>query len=265
MYNSTHSLDYQLTVEGAENTGISLKLAGMGNRMLAFLIDFAIQTIISLFFLLGWMVFVMGSAPPEWFLYSTLAVIIFIIFFIQWGYYILFELLWQGQTPGKKVLRIRVVRENGRPLGILTSFIRNIFRIIDLLPSFYAAGLLTMFINYREKRIGDLVAGTIVVKTPEAALPSYSPKPSLRSRYTLQEHGDSWQISPRLHHLEVKEVELVRDFLERRYGLTPEKRKELGSRLSQSLAKKLKIDTPENPEFFLEHLEYLLSSTQNDR
>src|SRR3982074_2673357 len=80
------------------------------------------------------------------------------------GYFILFEILWNGQTPGKRMLGIRVIRENGYPMRPIDAVIRNLVRIVDWLPGGYGIGVLTMLLNKRSKRLGDFASGTIVVR-----------------------------------------------------------------------------------------------------
>lgn len=85
-------------------------------------------------------------------------------FVLLWGYYIVFELIWNGQTPGKRVAKTRVIRMDGQPIGLLENVVRNLVRIIDFLPSAYLVGLITMLCNTHARRLGDFAAGTVVVK-----------------------------------------------------------------------------------------------------
>lgn len=242
------SLENEVAVEGAENIGLSLGLAGMGNRMLAFLLDSLITTLLSLaacivFIFLG---LLSGS---ETFAYIIIAALILALFLIQWGYFIIFELLWHGQTPGKKLLRIKVVREDGRPVGFTASFLRNVMRIVDLLPGGYAVGLVSMFLSAREKRLGDIVGGTIVVKEPPAAFPvppPVTPRPA-------SPREDS-RLTSIVRHLSTAEIELIGEFLERRFSLEREARNRLGRQLADKLARRLDLEPPYNAEKFLEYL-----------
>src|SRR4029079_4673215 len=85
-------------------------------------------------------------------------------FAILWGYYIAFELLWNGQSPGKRAIGLRVVREGGRPITFVGSAVRNLIRIVDFLPALYGIGVVVMFVDRRSRRLGDLAGGTLVVK-----------------------------------------------------------------------------------------------------
>ena len=96
--------------------------------------------------------------------YVVLALIVLIYFALFWGYFMLFETLWSGQTPGKRAGRLRVIRRDGQPVGAGEVLIRNLVRIVDFLPGFYGIGLVVMFIDKEARRLGDMAAGTIVVR-----------------------------------------------------------------------------------------------------
>ena len=85
-------------------------------------------------------------------------------FVVTSGYFMVFEIIWNGQTPGKRVLGVRVIRESGYPLRPVDSVVRNVVRIVDWLPFFYGIGVLVMLFNGRSRRLGDFAAGTIVVR-----------------------------------------------------------------------------------------------------
>jgi hypothetical protein len=92
---------------------------------------------------------------------------VLIFFVVFWGYFMLFETLWSGQTPGKRAGRLRVIRRDGQPVGASEVLIRNLVRIVDFLPGFYGIGLVVMFIDKEARRLGDMAAGTIVVREGE--------------------------------------------------------------------------------------------------
>ena len=89
--------------------------------------------------------------------------LIFFNFCIVWGYFALFEAYWHGQTPGKRAMKVRVIKDSGRQITLFEALARNLMRVIDYLPSLYLVGVITMLCNKRNQRLGDLVAGTIVV------------------------------------------------------------------------------------------------------
>jgi uncharacterized RDD family membrane protein YckC len=173
----------EIVVRTPENVEITHSLAGIGSRFIAVVIDHLIQIVTLLLLLFGF-IFLIGGVTnwlsgldelanlSGW----VLASLVLAYFMLFWGYFILFETLWNGQTPGKRAVRIRVVKENGSPVDFFSAAIRNIVRIMDWLPSGYAAGLLTMFFSPTYKRLGDYAAGTVVVKEYRDA--GHTPSPA---------------------------------------------------------------------------------------
>src|SRR5438045_2929261 len=100
------------------------------------------------------------------------------LFLIFAGYFILFEWLWNGQTPGKRWLKLRVIRDDGRPLTLWKAIARNLLRIADAAPRFvlpvYSVGLIVIFLSGRDQRLGDMFAGTVVVRERADEAPSFS-------------------------------------------------------------------------------------------
>lgn len=104
-----------------------------------------------------------GELGPEGVLWA-LAIIVALTFGVVWGYYVFFELVWHGQSPGKRWIGLRVIKEGGYPIGFADSAIRNLLRIIDFLPFDCTVGVVVMLLDRRSRRLGDLAAGTLVVK-----------------------------------------------------------------------------------------------------
>jgi uncharacterized RDD family membrane protein YckC len=171
----------ELVVRTPENVEITHNLAGIGSRFMAVFIDHTLQFVSWLLlyyflkFLIGgfddWLSMVGDLTNFSSWALALLAVGSFLIF---WGYFILFETLWNGQTPGKRLVHIRVVKDNGSPVDFFSVATRNLVRIIDFLPTPYAAGVICMFFSPSYKRLGDYAAGTLVVK-------EYRPKAKGRS------------------------------------------------------------------------------------
>ncbi|MGB6159008.1 MAG: RDD family protein, partial [Acidobacteriaceae bacterium] len=113
-------------------------------------------------------VMIVNRAGEKW----LIAAIVLVVFLLRWGYYTVFEAFWNGQTPGKKLCKLRVIRDSGRQITFFESLTRNLIRVIDSLPGFYAIGIVTMLCNRRSKRLGDFAAGTLVVheRSPEPPL-----------------------------------------------------------------------------------------------
>ena len=147
-----------------EHVVLRFQTAGLGSRFAAQILDSLIMYgILVLIFIAS---AIAGVFYSDFFSYSggiAAALILCIIFFIIFGYHICFEYFWNGQTPGKRVLGLKTVREQGQPLTFLSAVIRNLLRLIDFLPGAYLAGCLFIFFHPKHQRIGDLVAGTIVI------------------------------------------------------------------------------------------------------
>ncbi|MFE8694870.1 RDD family protein [Cytobacillus sp. FJAT-53684] len=157
-------------IKTPEFVSLQFQLAGLGSRTAAFIIDQLILMIVNILIVIAFFLFMNGS--PDFMLMEInslpLAITIILIFLINWGYFFAFEFFSGGRTIGKKIIGIRVIQENGHSLTLLSSFIRNLLRIIDSLPANYFLGLLMIFFHSKHKRIGDLVAGTIVVHERKA-------------------------------------------------------------------------------------------------
>src|SRR5688572_13002889 len=141
--------DDRLAIATPEGVEVELTLAGIGSRFIAAGIDFTIQIVVII--ALAVLLRPAGDAGFAIFTSGAFALIFF--------YDVLFEVLGRGRTPGKRVTGLRVVGPGGRPIALVRSAVRNILRIIDILPGFYAVGMTVIFITPRNQRIGDLVAG----------------------------------------------------------------------------------------------------------
>src|SRR5262245_61889484 len=151
-------LDDELVIETPERVELHYALASVGNRFLAAAIDHLIQITAIIIILVA------AGALSDWQLFSAMgvwaaALTVLILFAIYWGYFVVFETLWSGQTPGKKIMRLRVVREDGRPVRFFEVFVRNLLRVaIDVQPMpSYAFGVVSIIFSNRSKRIGDFV------------------------------------------------------------------------------------------------------------
>jgi uncharacterized RDD family membrane protein YckC len=164
-------------LETPESLELHLRLAGPGPRMAALLIDAVLQglaLVITTLILFG------GFAGSERFGNITLAFSFVVFFLIQWGYYSLFEVVSRGRSPGKRIVGVRVVRSDGQPLDPATIVIRNFLRVVDSFPFFYLLGGLVATIDRRQRRIGDMAAGTLVVH--ELSIPRKPPVARIESK-----------------------------------------------------------------------------------
>src|SRR5438874_468083 len=200
----------QYFVNTPENISFGYDVAGIGSRFLAVFVDTLIQGTIYVFLFIV-LLFVSGfdsliSFPPA--LNNLIPVIVLIVLFlVQFGYFMLFELLTGGQTPGKRLFNLRVIKENGYPLSPVDSVIRNLIRIIDFFPFAYGTGVIVMFLNDRAKRLGDFAAGTLVVKMRQEVRLSSLTAPST-SGYAPD--------LPGIEKLHEADIELIESFLQRR-------------------------------------------------
>src|SRR5262249_5592246 len=169
--------DETLVIETPERVPLHFALASIGNRFIACAIDHTIQIValivLGIVFLMIRNAADLGdrlTSAPKW----VQALLIVIVFVVWDAYFVLFEWIWRGQTPGKRWLKLRVIREDGRPISFYESMIRNLMRLIDfMVPPFYSIGLVSVFATSRDQRVGDLVAGTVVVREREAEAPAF--------------------------------------------------------------------------------------------
>jgi len=155
----------QLNIDTPELVAIEMPLAGIGSRFIALLVDyliwgaaFLVLLVFVIFF--GSSIDAFSKLTAQW----TVAIIIFSVFLVNWGYFTLFEAFWNGRTPGKRVARIRVIQRSGRAIGLFESMARNLVRYVDQIPIFYAVGVIAIFTTRQHQRLGDLAAGTLVVR-----------------------------------------------------------------------------------------------------
>jgi uncharacterized RDD family membrane protein YckC len=166
----------QIKIETPEQIALDFPLAGIGSRFLAYALDTVLQVLL---YIAGSFAFFAAVSYAKWaprWLHSIPvawlpAIIIIFMFCIYWGYFALFEILWRGQTPGKRLAGIRVIKDSGRPINVYEGVARNLLRAVDGLPGMYMVGLVCMMISRRNQRLGDHLAGSIVVheKRPDEA------------------------------------------------------------------------------------------------
>jgi hypothetical protein len=150
-------------------------------------------------------------------------VLVLVTFFITWCYFVLLEWLWQGQTVGKRMYGLRVIGEDGSPATFTAVLVRNLARMIDFLPGFYAVGLLTVIVTPRSQRLGDLAAGTYVVRAPKPQLDYFS----LR---TMSPVGQGASVETRTMPGEVQR--LVREFVSREGKLKVKDRARIAAQIA---------------------------------
>lgn len=254
----------KLIIETPERVQLEFALASIGNRFLAVSIDHFIQYVS--IFLIAWFVLSISgystsvipdtadkllAEMPKW----TVAILIIVLFLIFAGYFILFEWLWNGQTPGKRWLKLRVIREDGRPLTLWEAIARNLLRICDAVPGFifpvYSVGLIVIFLSGRDQRVGDIFAGTVVVRERTDEAPTFAETFSNRITdvaFTRVQKTSGVEANVSL--LTEREVEVVEGFLRRRWDLTERQRLWMAWRIALPIMYRLK------PSYNLETFTY---------
>jgi uncharacterized RDD family membrane protein YckC len=207
-----------------EATPVVLDVAGIGSRTIATIVDLLIQFVAFL------AITTAGVAAGSGNETVTIVVVLVAVFVVVWGYFIVLEGLWNGRTPGKAVARIRVVRADGRPVTWIQVTVRNLLRIIDFLPFYYLLGGVLVVVSRRSQRLGDLAAGTVVVRDRAVRAPAVLPI----SSYALAASAslDTSAMSDR-------EFALVRSFLERRTTLAEASRRSVAHELAGAIGPKV--------------------------
>jgi uncharacterized RDD family membrane protein YckC len=243
--------DDRLTISTPEGVDLSLTLAGVGSRFIAAFVDAVIQyaTIAAAAAVLfGTDAFGAGEDVAS----AVFALVFFLVLLV---YDVSFEVLASGRTPGKRWNGLRVIKAGGQPIGFLSSLIRNLMRVIDILPGFYLVGMTSVLVTRKNQRLGDLVAGTLVVRELRAAPQA----PALLGRAAVPPPPDAatWdtsQITP-------SELGAVRGFLARRREIDPAARASLAATLEGRLRPKVTgVPDDVRGERFLELLVSVKSS-----
>lgn len=229
---SPASLEQHIDVETPEQVVLSYTVAGVGTRAAAALIDQLVMWgfIIAVYLLLllpSWLgnKHTATPQPSRTAVAWALAIVGLMVFAIQWGYYVVFEAIWDGQTPGKRALHIRVVQDGGYSVGFGASAVRNLVRVIDMQPGFvYAVGIIAVVLSKTGKRLGDMVAGTFIVQERiERKAAAASPADGAAPEGAL----------PAVAALSDDEYELLGRFLERHATLDVEHRMQLEAQLGE--------------------------------
>ena len=240
----------KLTIETPEQIALEYPLAGIGSRFMAFFYDSLIQLILALIAVLL-VLFVSPDLGKYWpSAWNWVAAIwVFLFFCVYWGYFATFEALWNGQTPGKRKAGIRVIKDSGRPITAFEAIARNFMRAIDGMPSMYGVAVIAIFIDKRSRRLGDMVAGTVVVhdKKEESAQPFLNTS----SSEVMATPMASANIASKLT---LQELDVIETFLNRRLDLPPAVREQSAKKIADAIAAKLEVPGQERgpDEKFLE-------------
>ncbi|MFN6528533.1 RDD family protein [Nostoc sp. ChiSLP03a] len=245
----------RITFQTPESVELEFTLAGIGNRVLALLIDYTVLGVTLLLFVLTWSVFSTQLLNFVEYFFAKLpsldiwllAIFFIIAFVIYIGYFVFFETLWFGETPGKRFAKIRVVRDDGRLIGLQQATLRALLRPFD--ETLFIGAFLIM-LGSREKRLGDLAAGTIVIQTQA---------PTASARLTISEQAkglyeqlieiaDFSQLMP-------DDFAVIREYLQRRGAMSLKARTSLSLKLAEQVKAIINLEKlPEavTPDVFLE-------------
>ncbi|HEY2989425.1 MAG TPA: RDD family protein [Candidatus Binatia bacterium] len=235
-------MEETVSIATPDNVTLEFELAGPGSRFAAYLIDglliglLIIVVVVALIFTPGVVNFFRATFDegPGWLMSWNIALLIFFIFLINWGYYVLFEGLRRGSTPGKRKMGIRVLRRDGLPIGFREAALRNLVRAADMLPPPCAllGGLVALF-DREGRRLGDMVAGTIVVVEKFAAASDSAAAAAWAARV---EQGRSRQaLTLPQGIISANQIALIEQFMGRRHALPPARREALAWQIAEPL------------------------------
>ena len=233
------ALEDRLRIATSEGIDVDLVITGLGSRFLAAMLDTLLQ-----FVLLIAPLVVLGATGFGGTWSDAVAAVWTLLALL--GYYPIFETIGAGRTIGKRAAGIRVVDRHGRPIGFLTSMVRNLIRIVDFLPIFYGVGITAILVTSRSQRLGDLAAGTYVVRerlrspapTPASSLAAPSPPPLSTDTHSVDVAAAPW-MEWDVSGISAAETALARRFLDRRWTLAPYARQHFAVQLSARLRPKV--------------------------
>jgi uncharacterized RDD family membrane protein YckC len=243
-------IEDRITVSTPEGVDLDLVVAGLGSRFMSSLVDSALQAVLIFPLLL------LADLTTAGVAIASLGG-----FLVIFGYPIVCDALLDGRTVGRRVTGLRLVTEDGGRVGVLAAAVRNIVRIVDLLPGAYSIGAIAVIVSTRNQRVGDMAAGTLVVRAapvrrglavpgagrvaPDGSVPSAAPGA------LLPDGAGAWDLT----RMTADDVRVVRSFLARRPELDPVARARVGSELARRLRPAVVGPDPSLPdEALLEQL-----------
>jgi uncharacterized RDD family membrane protein YckC len=231
-----------LDIQTPENVAFGYQVAGIGSRFLASLLDTTIVVFLQVVILIVLAVIlssVDGSTFADQISAWVYAIFGLVAAIFYWGYYIFFEMLWNGQSPGKRWVGLRVIRADGTPITLSESLIRNLARLVDFLPAAYGIGIVTMFIDKQSRRLGDLAAGTLVVQDrAPITMQDLAVKRTVHLRPWANVSLEGFPVE----RLTNNDLSLIEDFLMRRDQLTH--RESLAVQILNTLYQRLGLPLP---------------------
>jgi uncharacterized RDD family membrane protein YckC len=238
----------KLTIETPEQISLEFPLAGVGSRGYALCIDTLMQFIAALAIILI-VRFTVPDLERSWVAAANwvIAIRIFVLFCVYWGYFAIFEIFWNGQTPGKRQAKIRVISASGRPITAFEGIGRNFMRVIDSV-GFYLVGAISCAIDKQNRRLGDMVAGTVVVHEVEEQGVFYW--------YGQKKSASAPSVTHEVAALTEQEFQLVETFLARRLDIPNLQRLASAQAIATRMGERLHIPKDQRPsdEAFLEEV-----------
>jgi len=233
----------KLTIETPEQIALEFPLAGVGSRFLALAFDSLVQggaiaLVVAAGLIFQWIGLpgISRTTLGSW----TFAILLAVGFVIYSAYFAVFEAVWSGQTPGKRLVGLRVIDVSGRPVGVYSAILRNVLRLVDQLPGFYALAIASVLVTRRNQRLGDIAAGTVVVHERVERIAA-APRADTAVRLGADR-------------LTQGEIVLVEGFLRRRADLDPWVRRQHARQIAGRMAERLGLGTIDDEERLLEQI-----------
>lgn len=237
-------LDTVVVIETPEHVRFRYLLAGPSRRLAAYAIDTAVRALV--LGALGLTLWAGGIAGKDSVSGVAAGLLWLVAFLLEWAYFVVFETLWNGQSPGKRMLKLRVVNAEGRPLGFVDSVLRNVLRAADFLPMFYVVGFVVVASDSRFRRLGDFVGGTLVVAEDARIVDAQLGKLEMPSPTELARVPAHVTLLPR-------EMEAIELYLRRRPLLSEARAEELAKLAATAIARRTRLEYAA-PDRFLEIL-----------
>lgn len=231
--------DDRVQIDTPEQISLEFPLAGIGSRFMALAVDTILQILLyiaGIFAMIGLAKY--ATTLPRWIAWLPgswiTALTIIFLFCVYWGYFAFFEIIWKGQTPGKRLAGIRVIKNTGRPINVYETIGRNLMRTADWLPFLYIVGIVTMLLSRRNERLGDLVVGSIVIHDKRAD--------TVRPDWTSSAGQSS--ANPQLSKITPEELVLIETYLQRRHTLELGYRDATAHKIATRITGKTGIERP---------------------
>lgn len=229
----------RIKVDTPEQISLEFPLAGIGSRFLALALDTVLQVLLyiaGIFAMIGAAKYAVSL--PSWIAWLPRswapALLVIFLFCVYWGYFAFFEVVWKGQTPGKRLTGIRVIKNSGRPINVYEAIGRNLLRAVDWLPGMYITGVVCMMISRQNQRLGDHLVDSIVVhdKRAEEIRPDWSSNASKTSS------------NPQISKVSPEELVLIETYLQRRHSLELGFRDATADKIARRITAKTGIERP---------------------